>query len=108
MKKKQKKQIFVKCILIAVPVLLLVLALFHPVEVREGEEFVVSYPRFAAAGSTVRVETVSVSGGELSFSCSADEVKRTGEGLYEFRMPARKVTIYISVITDEERGFGGS
>ena len=69
-----------------------------------GDSHVISCPKFAIAGSTVTVQTYTVTDGWIDVSCSGAEVKAIREDTFQFVMPRKDVQGKVSFISDE---FGG-
>ena len=66
-----------------------------------GEQFVVSCPRTARPGDTVRIETVSVTDADLYVNAvDGTEIRFIKEGVYEFEMPDHDFEFKVTVISN--------
>lgn len=73
----------------------------HIIRCVSGEQFVVSCPRSAKPGETVRIETVLVNDADLYVNPTDDtEIRMVKDGLYEFEMPDHDFEFKITVISN--------
>ena len=95
----------VKKKLLILLLLVLLIGIFAMIHIHRimliGEGFPISCPRFAFAGSTVTVQTYSVTDGWIDVSCSGAEVKAIREDTFQFVMPNENVQVKVSFVRDE-------
>ena len=73
---------------------------YHRITIRKDhKENVISYPKFARAGQTVKIETVSVDDADMYVRANGVECRYTGDG-YEFVMPDNDVEITVVIVSN--------
>ena len=71
---------------------------YHRITVRsDHKENVTSCPKFAKAGDTVTIETVSVTDADIYVRANGSECTCIQDGVYEFVMPDSNVEITVVI-----------
>ena len=97
MKKSARKRLVAALLLSTILLLSGCVGNKHKITVATHQDLVVSCPKSAKAGDTVKIETMTVTDGEINVTSHQVEIKRINDGLYEFTMPDENVEIRIGL-----------